>query len=108
MLPPTGSVEPMAEPELVPRPPGYIVTCARYKQWMNLCKQPRHLTTIQCISNSLTTVFLLQHCPITNNEDLMYMIQIITSDTMSTILFLTMLDGVDVGGSESITHPLHL
>ena len=78
MLPPTGSVEPMAEPEVVPRPPGYTATCARYKQWMNPCKQP-HLTIT---NNSLTTVFLLQHCHITNKEDLMYMIQLIITDTM--------------------------
>ena len=79
MLPPTGLVpEP---PELMPRPLGFLVTCARFKRWMNLCKQPHLLiTTIQ--RNSLTTVFLLHHCHITNNEDLMFMIRIITIDTM--------------------------
>ena len=100
MLPPTGLAPELPE----------LVTCARFKQWMNLCKQPHLLiTTIQCISsNSLTTVFLLQHCHITNNKDLMFMIRIITSDTMLPILFLTMLDGVDVAGSGSITPLLHL
>ena len=79
MLPPTGlAPEP---PELVPRPLGSLATCARFKQWMNLCKQP-HLLINAIRRNSLTTVFLLQHCHITNNEDLIFMIRIITSDTM--------------------------
>ena len=79
MLPPTGlAPEP---PELAPRPLGSLVTCARFKQWMNLCKQP-HLLINAIQRNSLTTVFLLQHCHITNNEDLIFMIRIITSDTM--------------------------
>ena len=71
MLPPTMlAPEP---PELMPRPLGFLVTCARFKRWMNLCKQLHLLiTTIQ--RNSLTTVFLLHHCHITNNEDLMFMI----------------------------------
>ena len=48
---------------------------------MNLCKQP-HLLTTTIQRNSLTTVFLLHHCHITNNEDLMFMIRIIIIDTM--------------------------